>query len=313
MDIVFMGTPDFAVPALEAVVEAEGIEVQGVISQPDRKKGRGQKLQPTSVKKKALEYDLEVFQPEDISEGIDKLKEWDPEVIAVVAYGQILPEEVLNLPEHGCINVHSSLLPKYRGAAPIHRAIINGDQITGVTTMKLEQGMDTGDMILQQEVEITAEDTVGSLHDRLALVGGELLVETLVAIADGSVSYQEQDHAAATYADKVDKKEGEVDWGQSAEDIWNLIRGFNPWPGAYTYYQGQRLKLWASQVVDQEKVNEKIEPGTIVELDHDLGIVVQTGQGQLVLTKLQPASKQKMSATDYLLGYDIEVGSKLGD
>ncbi|MCK8826911.1 methionyl-tRNA formyltransferase [Natroniella acetigena] len=313
MDIVFMGTPDFAVPALEALVKAEAIEVQGVISQPDRRRGRGQKLQPTSVKEKALEYDLEVFQPEDIADGVVKLKEWAPEVIAVVAYGQLLPEEVLNLPQYGCINLHSSLLPKYRGAAPIHRAILNGDQITGVTTMKLEQGMDTGDMILQHEVEITAEDTVGSLHDRLALVGGELLVETLVAIADGSVSYQEQDDAAATYAAKVDKKEGEVDWGQSAEEIWNLIRGFNPWPGAYTYYQGQLLKLWASQVVDQEKVNQEVEAGTVIELDHDLGIVVQTGQGQLVLTELQPASKQRMSATDYLLGYDIEIGSKLGD
>ncbi|WP_408954402.1 methionyl-tRNA formyltransferase [Natroniella sp. ANB-PHB2] len=313
MDIVFMGTPDFAVPSLEALLEIEVIKVKGVISQPDRKRGRGQKLQPTPVKKKALEYDLEVFQPEDISEGIDKLKEWAPEVIAVVAYGQILPEEVLNLPHYGCINLHSSLLPKYRGAAPIHRAIINGDQVTGVTTMKLELGMDTGDMILQQEVEITAEDTVGSLHDRLALVGGELLVQTLTAIADGSVSYQKQDDTVATYADKVDKKEGEIDWGQSAEDIWNLIRGFNPWPGSYTYYQGQRLKLWASQVVDQKKVNDKIEAGTIVELDNDLGIVVQTGKGQIALTELQPASKQKMSATDYLLGYDIKVGSKLGD
>ncbi|GAB6100684.1 methionyl-tRNA formyltransferase [Halanaerocella petrolearia] len=313
MDIVFMGTPDFAVPCLEGLCQSKVANVVGVVSQPDRKRGRGQKKKPTPVKKKALEHNIETFQPQKVTSeaGINKLKEWNPDLIVVVAYGQILGTEVLDLPPKGCVNVHASLLPEYRGAAPIHRTIINGDQETGITTMYMDEGMDTGDMILKERVEITEDYTVGALHDKLAQVGADLLIETLEQIEVGADSPTEQDDGQATYAPKIDKSEGEVDWSQDAQSIWNLIRGMNPWPGAYTYLDGKRLKLWASRVYNQED-RDGIEPGTIIKADSDLGIVVQTGEGQLLLTQLQPASKQRMSAADYLLGYDLEEGIKLG-
>ncbi|AGB40848.1 methionyl-tRNA formyltransferase [Halobacteroides halobius DSM 5150] len=313
MEVVFMGTPDFAVPCLDALCQSEVANLIGVVSQPDRKRGRGQKRQPTPVKKKALEYDIEVFQPQKVTseEGIDKLKEWDPDLIVVVAYGQILGTEVLNLPQKGCVNVHASLLPQYRGAAPIHRAIINGDQKTGITTMYMDEGMDTGDMILTKEVTITDQDTVGSLHDKLATTGANLLITTLKEIEAGTAPRKKQNDGQATYAPKIKKEEGEINWNQEAKEIWNLIRGMNPWPGAYTYINGERLKLWASQVYSKDQSKEMI-PGTIIKTDTEEGIIVQTGQGQLLLTKVQPASKQRMSATDYLLGYDLQEGTKLG-
>ncbi|GAB6137437.1 methionyl-tRNA formyltransferase [Halanaerobaculum tunisiense] len=314
MDIVFMGTPDFAVPCLEALCQAEFVNVVGVVSQPDRKKGRGQKKQPTPVKETALESDIEVFQPEKITSetGVEQLNDWAPDLIVVVAYGQILGSEVLDVPPKGCVNVHASLLPKYRGAAPIHRAIVNGDQKTGITTMYMDEGMDTGDMILKEEVDITAEDTVGSLHDKLAQLGADLLITTIDQIAAGTAPRIPQDDEQATYAPKIDKAEGEVDWSEDATTIWNLIRGFNPWPGTYTYLEGQRMKLWSSQV-HQAETKPEDKPGTILQADTDLGIVVQTGQGQLLLTEIQPAGKQQMAASDYLLGHDLEPGTRLGN
>ncbi|OCL27936.1 methionyl-tRNA formyltransferase [Orenia metallireducens] len=315
MRVAFMGTPDFAVPCLQALIEADFLDVVGVVSQPDRKRGRGQKVKPTPVKKRALKHDIEVFQPEKVStaEGIAKLEEWNPEVIVVVAYGQILKEEVLNLPKYGCINIHASLLPKYRGAAPIHRAIIDGEEKTGITTMHMDKGMDTGDMILKEELEISPEDTVGTLHDKLSEIGANLIVETLKQIEAGSAPREQQDDEQATYAPKISKQEGLVDWSKDVRSIWNLIRGMNPWPGSYTYQEGSRLKLWNSKIYDNKKVAEGVIPGTVVKVDDELGIVVQTGEGQLLLTEVQPASKQRIDATDYLRGYDIRVGSKLGE
>ncbi len=315
MRIGFMGTPDFAVPCLEALTAADFIDVVGVVSQPDRRRGRGQKLQPTPVKKVALKHNLEVFQPEKIStpEGIKKLEEWNLDLMVVVAYGQILKEEVLNVPQLGCINIHASLLPEYRGAAPIHRAIIGGQKKTGITTMHMDVGMDTGDMILKEEVKITDTDTVGTLHDKLSTVGASLIVETLSQVKDNIAPRVEQDDKLATYAPKIDKKEGEINWADDAQSIWNLIRGMNPWPGSYTYYQGDLLKLWKSEVYQDNLKNTKSEAGTIVAVDNDLGIIVQTGQGQILLKELQPASKQRMTATDYLRGYQIKVGDKLGE
>ncbi|WP_027339155.1 methionyl-tRNA formyltransferase [Halonatronum saccharophilum] len=314
MRVVFMGTPDFAVSALESLCESDFIDLVGVVSQPDRRRGRGQKVKPTPVKKEAVKRGIEVFQPKKVStpEGIDKLKEWNPDLIVVVAYGQILKKEVLDLPQYGCVNIHASLLPKYRGAAPIHRAIINGEKKTGVTTMLMDEGMDTGDAILMEEVEIGKEDTVGSLHDKLAELGADLIVKTLKAIDEGSASYQKQDDAKATYADKISKAEGEIDWSKGAIEIWNLIRGMNPWPGAYTYYKGDLLKLWESEVYNKTKEEEGANPGNVVKVEDDLGIVIQTGKGQLLLTKVQPASKQRMSAADYLRGYKINKGNRLG-
>ena len=312
MEIVFMGTPDFAVPCLEELCEAELTDVVGVITQPDRKRGRGQNLQPTPVKEIALDYEIEVFQPEKVTseEGLNKLEEWSPDLIVVVAYGQILGKEVLGLPELGCINVHASLLPKYRGAAPLHQALINGEEVTGVTTMYMDEGMDTGDMILKEEVEIISQDTVGSLHDKLATTGADLLIETLKQVKEGTAPRIPQDDSQATYADKVTKEDGEINWDQSAEDIWNLIRGMNPWPGAYTYKDGELLKIWDSEVYKEE--NTDLDPGTIIKADDNLGIVVQTAKGQLLITQLQPANKKRMSATDYLLGYELESGVRLG-
>ena len=313
MRTVFMGTPDFAVPSLENLCEAEITEVVGVITQPDRKRGRGQNLQAPPVKETALDYGIEIYQPEKVTskEGLDKLKEWSPDLIVVTAYGQILGKEVLELPELGCINVHASLLPKYRGAAPLHRALINGEEVTGVTIMEMDEGMDTGDMILKEEVEIIPQDTVGSLHDKLAVMGADLLLKAVGEIKAGAASRTPQDDEKATYADKVSKEDGEVDWSDSVQEIWNLVRGMNPWPGAYTYYEGELLKLWDSEIYKAE-ADSDFGPGEVVKTDQDLGIVVQTGEGQLLITQLQPANKSRMSATDYLLGYDLEAGAKLG-
>ena len=313
MEIVFMGTPAFAVPSLEKLCEAELTEVVGVITQPDRKRGRGQNLQAPPVKKVALDYDIEVYQPQKIStqEGINKLKEWNPDLIVVVAYGQILSKKVLELPELGCINVHASLLPKYRGAAPLHHVLINGEEVTGITTMQMDEGMDTGDKILQEEVEIIPQDTVGSLHDRLSTLGAKLLLETLNRIEAGTAPRISQDDEEATYAPKVTKDDGEIDWQKSAQDIWNMLRGMNPWPGAYTYKDGEILKLWDSEIYQDEKDSD-FSPGSVVELKEKEGIVIQTGTGQLLITQLQPANKSRMDAADYLLGYDLEIGTKLG-
>jgi len=232
MGIVFMGTPQFAVETLEQLIQA-GHQILGVVTQPDRPKGRGSKLNPTPVKVKADEYGLPVYQPEKIRDPIfiQKLADLKPEVIVVVAYGQILPKEILELPPLGCINVHASLLPKYRGAAPIHWSIINGEKETGVTTMLMDQGLDTGNMLLKTSVEIGSSETTGELHDKLAVLGGQLLIETLSMMAKGEITPQAQDDGQATYAPLLNKEHELINWQKKAQDIQNLIRGMNPWPG----------------------------------------------------------------------------------
>ncbi|MGM0472128.1 MAG: methionyl-tRNA formyltransferase [Bacillota bacterium] len=312
MDVIMMGTPDFAVPTLKSLIDSDLTEVVGVVTQPDRRQGRGQKLQPSPVKQTALEHDLTLLQPEDINtpQAIAKLQELEPDVIVVVAYGQILDQEILDLPPLGAINVHASLLPKYRGSGPLHRVIINGEDKTGVTTMLMEEGLDTGPILKQSAVEIGPDLTVGQLHDQLAKLGAGLLIETLKEWANDQLTPQPQDDKKATYAQKITKDEGLIDWTASAQEIKDLICGLNPWPGAYTFYNRQRLKIWESSVYDS-KTKPSVIPGTVVSVAADSGFIVQSGEGQLLISQVQPENKQRMSAEDFLHGYDLTEGTLL--
>lgn len=311
MDIIFMGTPDFAVPSLEQLHKSKEIEVKAVVTQPDRPRGRGQKLQPSPVKRKALKLGLKVFQEKDVNqvEFIEDLKRLKPDAVVVVAFGQKLGRELLNLTRFGCINLHASLLPEYRGASPIHQAIIDGRNESGVTTMFMDEGWDTGDIIYQKKVEIKRTDTVGTLHDRLAVVGAELLVKTILDIEKGIAPRIKQDEGLATYASKIDKETGRINWNNTAEDIFNLVRGVNPWPGAFTTHRGKLLKVWWVIPLKVTKA-ENAEPGEIVATGEEEGLVVKTGQGLVKIEKLQLAGRRKMSVKDFLRGYNIEKGEK---
>ncbi|MDK2823511.1 MAG: methionyl-tRNA formyltransferase [Clostridia bacterium] len=310
--MVFMGTPQFAVASLEKVVQA-GHQVVGVVTQPDRPKGRGKKLAPSPVKNRAMELGLDIYQPERVKEAqfVQVLKRLNPEVIVVVAYGQILSKEILNLPPLGCINVHASLLPKYRGAAPIHWAIINGETETGITTMLMDQGMDTGDMLLKAKVEIGQDTTTGELHDLLADLGGQVLLETLVKIANGEIKPEPQNNDQASYAPLLKKEHEKIEWNDSAKNIHNLVRGMNPWPGAYTFLRDTRIKIWQT-LLKEIKTLQDGRPGEILEISED-GIWVQTGNKPLLVSKLQPAGKNVMSARDFFNGYGISIGQFLGE
>lgn len=314
VDIVFMGTPDFSIPSLEALDENPAIEIKGVVTQPDRKRGRGQKVRFSPVKKTALERDLRVFQSDDVNRDsfLETLGELEPEAVVVVAFGQILGQKLLELPEYGCINLHASLLPAYRGASPIHRAIIDGQDVTGVTTMYMDQNLDQGDIIYQEEVEITGEETAGSLHDKLAAIGSDLLVKTLIDIERGDAPRRSQNHEQATYTGRLDKDLGKIDWTESAGDIYNLVRGVTPWPGAYTFLDGDRLKVWWAEVVDREINPGDNEPGTVIRASEKEGIVVQAGKGLIRICELQPAGKTRMTADEYLRGYELKPGTILG-
>jgi methionyl-tRNA formyltransferase len=312
MKIVFMGTPEFAVPSLLKLNNDQEIEVEAVVTQPDRKSGRGQKVHYSDIKEKALENDLEVMQSKNVNqkEFLDKLAEIEPDFIVVVAFGQKLSPELLEIPKYGCINLHASLLPEYRGSSPIHKAIIDGKKVTGNTTMYMDEGWDDGDIIYQQEIEIAEDDTVGVLHDKLAKAGAELLIKTLKDIEAGQAPRIKQDDSKATFAYKIDKSLGEIDWEQSAQEIHNLIRGVNPWPGAYSFLKGKRLKLWESSVSKLE--NTDFEPGTIVKANIKDGILVQTGDGILAIEKLQLPGSKKIEAEDFLNGYQLSSEEKLG-
>ena len=246
MKVLFMGTPDFAVPCLESIIKSENNNVIGVVTQPDKPKGRGHKLQPTPVKAKAVEYNIPVFQPETLKNRSfeDELKQLNPDIIVVVAYGQILPEYILNFPKFGCINVHASLLPKYRGAAPIQWSVINGDTTTGVTTMYMAKSLDTGDMIQKAEIQIGDEETAGELHDRLSLIGADLIVETIKKLSEGKAIRVPQNDSLSSYAPMLNKETGHIDWNKNSSDIINLIRGTNPWPGAFTSYKSEIMKIY---------------------------------------------------------------------
>ncbi|BCV20962.1 methionyl-tRNA formyltransferase [Moorella sp. Hama-1] len=309
MRVVFMGTPDFAVPSLQAMVAA-GHEVAAVITQPDRPRGRGKKFLPPPVKETALKAGLPVWQPARMQdEGLlHGLRQLDPELIVVVAFGRILPREILDLPGQGCVNLHASLLPRYRGAAPIHRAVMNGETETGVTTMWMAPRLDAGDIILQEKLPISPAATTGEIHDRLAEMGAGLLVHTLELIATGRAPRRPQDETLVTYAPPLRPEEEEIDWQQPAEVIYNQIRGLNPWPGAYTRRSGERLKIYGAQVAEPTAAGR---PGEVVQLTKD-GFVVQTGRGQVLITNVQPAGKRAMAAGAYLQGYPLAPGEMLG-
>ena len=307
MRIVFMGTPDFAVPSLQALIGA-GHDVCAVYTQPDKPQGRKQILTAPPVKTLALEHDIPVFQPNTLKNEDEqaRLRELAPEVIIVVAYGKLLPKAVLDIPPHGCINVHGSLLPRWRGAAPIQWAVIAGDEMAGVTTMQMAEGLDTGDMLLTYETKVGEEETAGELFDRLAQSGAELLTQTLVKLDE--ITPRPQDDAQSCYAHMLDKQMAVIDWSKSAHEIDCLIRGLNPWPIALTTLSGERLKVFAA-----EKANGRGEPGTVLEADPKKGLTVACGEGALKLTEIQLVGGKRMKATDFLRGHAIEVGTKLGD
>lgn len=306
ISIVFMGTPDFAVPSLKALVQS-GYKVKGVFTQPDRPKGRGQKVNYPPVKDAALKLGLKVFQPPKIrdEENIIKLKELAPDLIVVAAYGQILPKIILNLPPLGCINVHASLLPKYRGAAPIHWCIIKGEKETGITTMLMDEGLDTGDMLLSKKIEIDNEMTCGQLHDIMAECGAHLLIDTIELWKEGKIKPAAQYNMETCYAPLLTKRDELIDWTDTSENIHNKIRGLDPWPGAYTIYMGNPFKIREAKVYDQKNLGN---PGTVSELVKGQGIVVQTGRGRVLITAVQPMGKKIMSADSFINGYQIKEG-----
>ncbi len=301
---IFMGTPDFAVPCLE-VLQAK-TEVLAVITQPDRPKGRGHNLQASPVKQKALEYNLPVLQPEKIKteEFTAELEKLQPDLIVVVAFGQILSQRILDIPPLGCVNVHASLLPRYRGAAPIHWSIINGEKETGVTTMLMDAGLDTGDMLLKDKVAITEEMTTEELHDQLMAMGGKLLAETIDGLANGTITPEKQDDSISNYAGMLNKETGHIDWSKSAVEIHNLIRGLNSWPVAWSMKNGKNYKFWRTKV---ENSNSDKTPGTVVELRKN-SFCLATGEGLLEVLEIQPPSKKRMSAGDLLRGHGVAVG-----
>lgn len=309
MKAVFMGTPDFAVPTLQKMIDM-GIEVTAVVTQPDKAKGRGKKVIYSPVKECALAHDLPVYQPVRIRkepEFIQTLRDMQPDVIVVVAFGQILPKEILDIPRLGCVNVHASLLPKFRGAAPIQWSIIDGEEVTGVTTMLMDVGLDTGDMLLKTEIPMDPKETGGSLHDKLAAVGGELLEKTLIGLEAGTIVPEKQDDSqAGEYARMLDKELGHIDFNQPAVVIERLIRGLNPWPSAYTYIDGKTLKIWEAEVLDR---NYGCEYGEVAEVTRNC-LIIQTGIGALSVKSVQLQGKKRMDIAAFLNGYTIEKGTR---
>ena len=311
MKILFMGTPDFAKESLEAVYNA-GHEILGVVTNPDRPKGRGMKLVASPVKEYAISRNLEIYQPEKVRhnvEFIEKMKSLQPDVICVVAYGKILPKEILDIPRLGCINVHGSLLPKYRGAAPIQWAVINGDKKTGITTMYMDVGMDTGDMILKEEVEIGSDETTGELWNRLSKIGGQLLVKTLEKIEDGTAPRIPQGDDF-TMAPMLDKEMSKIDWNnKNAIEIKNLVRGLDPIMGTYSYLDGKKIKIWKVDVLPDD--NSKAENGTVIKADSKDGLYIKAKDGIIKILEIQGENARRMNIQEFLRGNNIESGSRL--
>ena len=309
MKLVYMGTPDFAVPPLTALVEA-GHEVAAVVTQPDRPKGRGKTVLMTPVKEKALSYGIPVYQPARVKkdeEFLKTLREINPDAIVVAAFGQILPKEILELPKYGCVNIHASLLPKYRGAAPIQWAVIDGEKESGITTMMMDVGLDTGDMLDRTVIPLAEDETGGSLFEKLSRAGGPLILKTLEALENGTAVRTKQPEEGATYAGMLDKSLGNIDWTQSAAKIERLIRGLNPWPSAYTGYKGKTMKLWAADVL--EGTFEGV-PGEIIKVEKER-FLVRTGDGALAVKELQLEGKKRMDAASFLRGFSLEEGEIL--
>lgn len=300
-----MGTPEFAVPSLEMLIKNH--EVCAVVTQPDRPKGRGKKMLFPVIKEKAIEYNIPVLQPEKVKEEefIEILKKYNADIIVVVAFGQILPEKILNLPKYGCVNVHGSLLPKLRGAAPIQWAVINGEKETGVTTMFMSKGLDCGDMLLKTVMPIDESETYGSLHDRMSIIGAQTLKETLDKISNGTIERTPQDNSEATFAPMITKELGHIDWSKTSKQIINLIRGLNPKPIAYSNYDNETVfKIWNAETVE---LDSTAMHGEIIEIRKD-GFVVKTGDGAINIKEIQATGSKKMEASAYMRGHRIEVG-----
>lgn len=321
MKIIFMGTPDFAVEALEALLEA-GHEVTAVVTQPDKEKGRDRKVQFSPVKECALAHGLTVLQPARIKapEAVEELKKYEADIFVVAAFGQILSKEILDMPRYGCINIHASLLPKYRGAAPIQYAILNGDDVTGVTIMQMNEGMDTGDILTMKAIPVEKNDTGGSLFEKLSVLGAELLVKTLPKIEAGEIIPVKQQEEDATHVRMLSKDMGRIDWAKDADVLERLVRGMNPWPSAYCSFRGKSLKVWAAEVSCEEQKEEnirtglfrhseekEIKPGEVLLVTKD-SIYVQTGKDALVLKEVQFEGKKRMAVQDFLLGCQVKMG-----
>lgn len=307
MKVIFMGTPDFAVPTLEALIEKH--EVLAVVTQPDKPKGRGKKMVFPVVKEKALEHNITVYQPQKVKtpEFVEILKSYQPDIMVVVAFGQILSEEILNIPKYGCINVHGSILPQYRGAAPIQWSIINGEEFGGVTTMYMAKGLDSGDMILKAKEKIKPDDTYGSLYDRLSVIGADLLIKTLDLIENGEVKRIPQNDDEATFAPMIKPELEHINWNGKNTDIVNLIKGLNPQPVAYTMLNDEKLKIWFAETIDGDYNGE---PGTIVDV-RKRDFVVMTAEGAVAVKEVQAQGGKKMSADAYMRGHAIEKGTIL--
>lgn len=309
MKVLFMGTPDLSVCVLESIIQA-GHEVVGVVTQPDKPKGRGKAVTYPPVKEKALEYNLPIYQPTRVRDEsvLEELAALQPDIGVVVAFGQILPQSLLDMPKYGCVNVHTSLLPKYRGAAPIQWSIIDGETQTGVTIIQMDAGIDTGDMLNKAVVTIDADETGGSLHDKLACTGAALLVETLKSIENGTVTREKQDDSMSNYAAKLTKELGNLDFSKSAVELERLIRGLNPWPSAYTSLNGKTLKVWRADVIDKDTEGVL---GEVVELTKD-AMLIKTGKGILALKEIQLEGKKRMDVGSFLRGFSVEKGTILG-
>lgn len=306
MRIVFMGTPDFSVPTLESLIQSCH-QVVGVVTQPDKPKGRGKEIQMSPVKETALRHGILVYQPVRARDEafVEEMRALKPDVMVVIAFGQILSRELLEVPAYGCINIHASLLPAYRGAAPIQWAVINGDKETGITTMMMDVGMDTGDMLEKTVVTLDEKETGGSLFDRLSLLGGELILSTLEKLEQGTLIRTPQEHEKATYVKKIPKSLGDIDWTMDAASIERLIRGLNPWPSAYTRWNGKMLKLWEAEVLPDSGLGRC---GEVLEADGDR-LTVKTGDGVLKINSLQLEGKKRMDTAAFLRGYPVEAGS----
>lgn len=308
MRVIFMGTPEFSVGTLEALIEA-GHEVALAVTQPDKPKGRGGKMQYPPVKEAALLHQIPVFQPKRVRapECIEELRKYEADIIVVIAFGQILPKEILRMTPYGCVNVHASLLPRYRGAAPIQWAVINGEKVSGVTTMQMDEGLDTGDMLMKEEITLDEKETGGSLHDKLAAAGAGLCVRTLKALEEKTVTGKPQGESTTEYARMLDKSLGKIDWSRDAVSIERLIRGLNPWPSAYADWNGKTMKIWEADV---QKTDTREAPGTVTAVEKD-GFCVQTGEGSLKILELQIPGKKRMDAAAFLRGYPMETGTVL--
>ena len=313
MRLVFMGTPDFSVPVLKRLID-DGYDIVGVVTQPDRPKGRKKQLTPPPVKVEAQKHNIEVIQPEKLKrpDDLQQVLDLNADLIVTAAFGQILPNELLEKPKYGCINVHASLLPEYRGGAPIHQAIIDGKKETGITIMYMVEKLDAGDILTQAKVEILEEDHVGSLHNKLSIVGAELLGYTIPQLVEGKLTPIKQEEEKVTFAPNISREKEKIDWAKAGEAIYNQIRGLHPWPVAYTTIENQPLKLWWSEKV---KKMHDAAPGTIVAIDSD-GFVVSTGdETHIKVTELQPSGKKRMTAEQFLrgAGSDLRVGTMLGE